>query len=93
MRSKRSRVVGALLAGGFVVGACGGSDDDGGSAEPAADTQPAPPDELALQPESDIGSNVLPDLIVDNVSDGNKVNLRNTFPADQPVLIWMYAPH
>ena len=73
----------------------GGNDGDsgaesGGSAEPPT---PAPPDDFIVDPESNIDINVLPDLVVDNVSLGNKVNLRNTFPAEQPVLLWMYAPH
>jgi hypothetical protein len=38
-------------------------------------------------------SQVLPDLLVDNIRSGTQINLRNVFPADRPVLIWMWAPH
>ncbi|MEM8621545.1 MAG: hypothetical protein AAGF73_17690 [Actinomycetota bacterium] len=89
-----------LVAGGAVLAACGGSGDSGadtaesgGSAGSAEPTTSAPPDDFIVDPESNIDTNVLPDLVVDNVSLGNKVNLRNTFPAEQPVLLWMYAPH
>ncbi len=86
-----------LVAGGAVLAACGSdSDGDNAASEPAATDGPegtAPPDDFIVDPESNIDTNVLPDLVVDNVSDGNKVNLRNTFPAEQPVLLWMYAPH
>ncbi|MEM9515847.1 MAG: hypothetical protein AAGA42_13435 [Actinomycetota bacterium] len=86
-----------LVAGGAVLAACGSDSesDDAASESGAADepTGTAPPDDFIVDPESNIDTNVLPDLVVDNVSDGNKINLRNTFPADQPVLLWMYAPH
>ncbi|MEO1059249.1 MAG: hypothetical protein AAFY28_20275, partial [Actinomycetota bacterium] len=86
-----------LVAGGAVLAACGsdsGSDNAASdSAAPEEPTGTAPPDDFIVDPESNIDTNVLPDLVVDNVSDGNKVNLRNTFPAEQPVLLWMYAPH
>lgn len=42
---------------------------------------------------SDIATNSLPDLLVDDVRRATKINLRNVFPADRPVLIWMWAPH
>ena len=54
---------------------------------------PAPPDDVALDPESDTATNQLPDVVVDNVTLGNKVNLRNAAPADTPILLWMWAPH
>jgi len=72
--------------------ACGGSDDASGSAEGGTQA-PAPPDEVALDPASDTAANQLPDVVVDNVTLGNKVNLRNVAPADTPILLWMWAPH
>jgi hypothetical protein len=47
----------------------------------------------AVAPESEVETNPLPDLVVDDVARGAKANLRNVFPADRPVLFWMYAPH
>lgn len=46
-----------------------------------------------MNPESQIATNVLPDLIVDDIGRFKKVNLRNVFPAERPVLMWMWAPH
>lgn len=43
--------------------------------------------------ESDIATNPVPDLVVDDVGRGVEVNVRNVFPAERPVLIWMWAPH
>jgi hypothetical protein len=38
-------------------------------------------------------ANQLPDVVVDDVLAGNKVNLRNVAPTDTPILLDMYAPH
>lgn len=46
-----------------------------------------------LSSAADIETNVLPDLVVDDVGRDAKVNLRNVFPADRPVLLWLWAPH
>ena len=35
----------------------------------------------------------LPDLVVDNLNEDNKVNLRNYGVGDKPILLWMWAPH
>jgi hypothetical protein len=42
---------------------------------------------------SEIDSNLFPDLVVDDVTREKKVNLRNVVPSDNPVLLWMWAPH
>jgi hypothetical protein len=78
--------VGAAL----VLAACGGGD---GSSEPAGSTLPPPPDAVELDQAADIAANQLPDVVVDDVGAGNKVNLRNVVPAETPILLWMYAPH
>ena len=73
----------------MLLAACGGDSsttDEGTSA-------PAPPDEVAVAAESDVVANQLPDVVVDDVMLGNKVNLRNVAPADTPILLWMWAPH
>lgn len=46
-----------------------------------------------LAAASDFDANVLPDLQVDDIRAQSKVNLRNVFPADRPVLLWLWAPH
>ena len=76
----------------LLLAACGGGGDDS-SSESAGSTLPAPPDEVELEPAADIAANQLPDVVVDDVAAGNKVNLRNVAPADTPILLWMYAPH
>jgi hypothetical protein len=89
-----------------VLAACGGGGDSGGdtagedsssasnATEEAAggETIPATPDETAVTPESEIETNILPDVVVDNVTLSNKVNLRNVIPSDKVVLLWMWAP-
>ena len=54
---------------------------------------PPPPDAVELDPAADSAANQIPDVVVDDVINGNKVNLRNVAPADTPILLWMYAPH
>ncbi len=46
-----------------------------------------------LAAESDFEDNVLPDIQVDDIRRETKVSLRNVFPADRPVLLWLWAPH
>ena len=81
-----------MMAGTFVLAACGGSDDSASRSSGGTEV-PAPPDEVALDPASDTATNQLPDVVVDNVTLGNKVNLQNVAPADKPILLWMWAPH
>jgi len=47
---------------------------------------------LVLRPESDVATNPLPPVEVHDVGQGRMVNFKNIFPADQPVLLWMWAP-
>jgi hypothetical protein len=91
-RSFRRRAIGAVMAGTFVLAACGG-DDESTSQSSVGTEVPAPPDEVGLDAASDTAANQLPDVVVDNVTLGNKVNLRNAAPADKPILLWMWAPH
>ena len=68
------------------------------ASEPAA---PAVPEAMLggrafapeLATESDFSENVLPDIQVDDIRREMKANLRNVFPAERPVLFWMWAPH
>jgi len=46
-----------------------------------------------LSAASDFADNILPDIQVDDIRSGQKVNFRNIFPAERPVLIWAWAPH
>ena len=98
MRSRR--VVAAAVAGAFLLAACGGGDDAGDAGEASAEDaddgaggSEQSVDQLEVDPASDIATNVLPDVVLDDVGAGNKVNLRNVVPSDEPVLIWMWAPN
>ena len=79
----------------MLLAACGGGDDSSGANDGAsAGTQaPVPPDETDVEPASDTAANQLPDVVVDDLQRGNKVNLRNFAPSDTPILLWMWAPH
>ena len=79
-----------------MLAACGG--DGGGGDESSSDaptgTEVAPPPDVTeLDPAADTATNQLPDVIVDDLIAGNKVNLRNFAPADTAILVWMWAPH
>lgn len=90
LRSNRARLAAAVLGAAIALSACGSGDS---SSEPAGSTVPAPPDAVELDPAADTAANQLPDVVVDDVIAGNKVNLRNFAPADTPLLLWMWAPH
>lgn len=42
---------------------------------------------------SDFEGNLLPDVVVDDINTGRKVNFKNLVPQEKPILLWMYAPH
>ena len=83
----------AAVAAALVLAACGG--DGAGEPDAGADDLPAVQvaDAVAIDPAADLATNLLPDLVVDNLNDDNKVNLRNYGVGDKPVLLWMWAPH
>ncbi|MGB0114179.1 MAG: hypothetical protein WBP59_13225 [Ilumatobacteraceae bacterium] len=86
----RRRWVPVVASGALLLAACGGGDSSG---EPAGTTLPPPPDAIEVLERSDTDVNILPDVVVDDVTLGNKVNLRNVAPSETPVLLWMWAPH
>ena len=87
-----------------MLAACGGGGDGDSSSEDSSSANTdagesaetvevaATPDETAVAPESEIETNILPDVVVDNLTLSNKVNLRNVIPSDKVVLLWMWAP-
>ena len=42
---------------------------------------------------AEIETNPLPSVVIDDVTNGRKVNFRNLVPQEKPILLWMYAPH
>ena len=93
MTSRWSRRAAIAVSAAFALAACGGDASDSGT--DAASELPAVQvaDEVAVAPGADVATNQLPDLIVDNLNDDNKVNLRSYGAGDKPILLWMWAPH
>ncbi len=46
-----------------------------------------------LLASSDVEANPLPNVVVDDINTGRKVNFRNLVPQEKPILLWMWAPH
>jgi hypothetical protein len=44
-------------------------------------------------PGAEIDTNLLPSVVVDDLTNDRKVNFRNLVPQEKPVLLWMWAPH
>jgi hypothetical protein len=103
-RPLRLATLAAAAAAVLLVG-CGGG---GGSAPTAAAGPPTTtagtlptldgPEPTAVAPaprapEAPDGRSVLPDLVVDDVGAGTKVDLASLVPSPQPVLLWFWAPH
>ena len=93
----RSRIVTAALVGALGLAACGGGnaapiDADGNTVvlpEPAAGPVPALP--VSAEAES---ASPLPDIAVRRLNgEGGWVQFKNELPADQPLLVWFWAPH
>lgn len=98
LRGTTGRFVAATLVGAMALAACGGGgsgDVGGGDASEAAEALPAVEvaDAVSVDAAANVATNLLPDLVVDNLSDSNKVNLRNFGVGEQPILLWMWAPH
>lgn len=98
MPSRRSTAA-LVTAGALLLGACGGSTPTatGGQAG-AASTLPGldgsqPPASSGGAPAPAPGVSVLPDLVVDDVTAGTKVNLASFTPSPTPLLVWFWAPH
>lgn len=93
----RQRLLASALVGAFALAACGGGDEgeSGSELPPAASVEFLGRDlgGETVAAASDIESNPLPDLVLDNVSTGGKSNLKNLLPGEKPILLWMYAPH
>lgn len=97
MRPRRTTAA-LLTAAGLVLAGCGGGPPSSAPASPAAPVtvpdhdESRPAAEPAPVPAAPAAS-VLPDLVVDDVGAGAKVNLASLAPSQRPVLLWMWAPH
>ena len=88
-------LVAVVLAGSLLVAACGGTTDapvDGSGAQPELPEPAAGPmPELPVSAAS-IAS-PLPEIAVRQLNgDGGWVQFKDELPAEQPVLIWFWAP-
>lgn len=98
----------ASIGGVLLLAACGGGGDGGEPASEAAADGAAEAVEVEsdiyttagvdlggveVDPAAEIETNLFPDLVVDDIGRGKKVNIRNIVPSDKPVLLWMWAPH
>lgn len=102
-RAPSTKVAAGIVAATLLLVACGSGGDEGAAGdgdgggtndariEGTVDV-PVAVDEIAVRAESEIETNLLPDLVVDNLTTDAKVNLRNIVPNDLPILLWMWAP-
>lgn len=93
----RITVVTGVLALGVLATACGGANSAERTAEDGSSiTLPAPaggpvPD---LPVAESAATSPLPDIAVRQLNgDGGWVQLKNELPAEQPTLVWFWAPH
>ncbi|NND73483.1 MAG: hypothetical protein HKN44_00605 [Ilumatobacter sp.] len=88
------RIIASVIIGALALAACGGGGEgDSGSGVAAGEQLPQVADAVEVDPAADIATNLMPDVVVDNLNDRNKVNVRNYAVADTPILLWMWAPH
>ena len=87
------RLTAAALAASALLGACGGGSTSGQATPAPASTLPSLDAPQAPAPAPAAARSVLPDLTVDDVGAGTKVNLASLAPSPQPLLVWFWAPH
>ncbi len=87
-----------LLVAGLALTACGSDGDTStvdvpSASDDSAASQVQALDAIDVEPSADVATNPLPDLVVDDVNNFTKVNLRNYGVGDRPTLLWLWAPH
>jgi hypothetical protein len=93
----RRRIVVAALAGSLVIAACGGSTPDApvsadGTTITLPEPEPGPIPDLPVDAAS--AASPLPEVTVRRINgEGGWAQFRNELPADQPLLVWFWAPH
>ncbi len=86
--SRTIRRLGAILAVALITAACG-ADSGGGAAGPNVDTGDRP----TLERAAASASSPLPDVALWNVQEQSWVQFANLVPAEQPIMLWVWAPH
>jgi predicted RecA/RadA family phage recombinase len=101
-RSVAQRLVTAVAALAVTSACAGSATTDLSVVAPAAtaSAQPSPTQANAPQPGDDQndeaaqpGLNELPKVMVRDVATGEEVALDSFAPSDQPLLLWLWAPH
>ncbi len=93
----RKRIVAGALAAGITLAACGGEAEppvaEDGTVITLPEPEPGPVPALPVAAESVTGS-PLPEIAVRRINgEGGWVQFRNELPAEQPLLVWFWAPH
>lgn len=90
------RLLGVLAVSGALVGVgCSGGSGERVASTPGTTTvlPPTTSASPSVAPQAPAAASVLPDLSVDDVAAGTKVDLSSLAPADRPLLVWFWAPH
>ncbi len=92
MRSKiKVLAIAACLA--VTAVACGDSTDGPETAPPEAPPAQAPAPEPTAETTAPAPASDLPSVDLVDVGTGATVNLASFAPADQPLVLWFWAPH
>jgi len=90
----------AVACAGLVLGGCGGGrgatspPEATGSTLPSLSApQPAPSSPAITAAPGERATDALPQVTVDDVGAGTKVDLASLSPSSQPLLVWLWAPH
>jgi hypothetical protein len=84
MLIRRAPVAGLLVAAAVILASCG-SDGD------VVTSDPGPRPDLPVRAES--AESPLPAVTVRNLTDDTWIQLADLLPAEQPLLVWFWAPH
>ena len=97
---KRWFVAPVIACSGLVLSGCGGSPERPPAAQATGSTLPSlsTPDPTPSSPATTLApaereKAALPQVTVDDVGAGTKVDLASLSPSSQPLLVWMWAPH
>lgn len=85
--------LGLVVATAFGSVACGSGAGEGAAGTAAGSASSVSATMADDTPPAERASSPLPTIDVTDVTTGEPVDLAGLLPADQPVLVWMWAPH
>ncbi len=97
--SSKVKVLAIAVGLALTAAACGDSSDGPVTAPPEAPppteapAAQAPAPEPATETDVPVPASDLPSVELVNVATGASVNLASFAPADQPLVLWFWAPH